>query len=216
MSVTIPSTTAGNCLIVCIDGYNSSALSQSVSGVTLGGSAGNFSQMVTNTTTLTFVAIWADPNCAGGQTTVVISGTNLSTSSGAGGYVVVYEVSGLATASVLDQSSSATGTSTAWSSGATATTTQASEFWVGTAMIQGVVTVPGAPWITTRNSATQACAGYQIASTTGSATFGNTQSGNFQWSAAVVTLKSLAAAATALPPRIIHVPNPAVLRAAWY
>ena len=192
-SVTIPSTTAGNCLVVCVMSENAAAAA-TVSGVTLGGSAGNFSQLAgaAGSTGSEFcdAIIWADPNCAGGQTAIVISGSHLNVGSGNGG-VVVFEVSGLVTSSVLDKSSTGGTTGSSWSSGTTATTTQASEIWIGCADTFNTITAPGGSWTNTSPSGGFSVAGYQVVSSTGTATYNSTQSSSGPYAAAVVTLLGL-------------------------
>lgn len=189
LSVTIPSTTAGNTLVVCVMSYSFTAQG-SVSGITLGGSAGNFSQLCaaheTNGTFWSDTFIWADPNCAGSQTAIVVSGTNLTITSG--GLVVVYEVSGLGTA-VLDVSSTGNGNSASYSSGTTGTTATASEFWVGAVGAGNFITKPGSPWTDSGGGVSEAASGYQIVSSTGTATYSGTLTSN-PWSAAVVTLRA--------------------------
>ena len=187
LSVTIPSTTAGNCLVVAIMSENSSA--QSVSGITLGGSADNFAAAVSDTTQHTTAFIWCDPNCAGGQTAIVISGSNLAVGTGQGG-VVIYEVSGLATSSVVDKTSHSDGTTgTSWTSTATATTTVANEFWVGCADTTTTPTGPSSPWSNTAPSGGHAIAGYQIVASTGTATYNGTAAPlGGPWAACTATL----------------------------
>ena len=187
LSPTIASTGAGNCLVVCVMSENSST--QSVSGVTLGGSADNFASAVSDTTEHTSAFIWCDPDCAGGQTAIVISGSNLNVASGHGG-VVIYEVSGLVTSGVVDKTNHDHGTSgTSWTSTATATTTQAAEFWVGCADVSAAtISGPSSPWSNTSPS-TVAAAGYQIAASTGTATYSGTQGSlGGPWAACVATL----------------------------
>ena len=173
LSPTIAATTAGNCLVVCVMSENTSA--QSVSGVTLGGSADNFAAAVSDNTEHTSAFIWCDPDCAGGQTAVVISGSSLDVASGHGG-VVVYEVSGLVTSAVVDQTNHGHTTSgTSWTSNATSTTTQAAEFWVGCADVSAAtIAGPSSPWSNTSPS-TVCAAGYQIVASTGAATYSGTQ-----------------------------------------
>ena len=186
---TIPATTAGNCLVVLIGCGGSSA---TLSGITLGGSADNFGQLIAPVVNAAQFEIftWADPNCAGGQTAISLSGSGLAVgvTSGLGG-VAIYEVSGLATTlgALLDKSSVGTGSVTAYSSGATATTANANELWVGSAGSSGTIsTGPGAPWNNHLNPNTF-MTGYQVASSTGAATYsGNVGSGS--WAANVVTL----------------------------
>src|ERR1035441_6358715 len=174
LTVTIPSTTAGNCLIVCVASYGTGSAG-SVSGVTLGGSADNFASLaavngtpVTGDSSAAF--IWADPDCAGGQTAIVISGTNLAVGSGFGG-VIIYEISGLATSSVLDKSSTAGDSvaASAWSSGATATTTVPNEIWIGCGATDWPATGPSSPWTNTAPGGGQGHGGYQIVSSIGAA-----------------------------------------------
>ena len=192
-TITIPSTTAGNCLIVCVCSDNNTA---AITGMTLGGSAGNFGQLISPVVGVNeTVNIWADPNCAGGQTSVVISGTNLGLGSVDGG-VTIYEVSGLVAtlAALLDKSSSGTGIGN-FSSGTTATTTQASEIWIGANLnFGGSITGPGVPWANVTPTG-DCITGYQIVSSTGTATYSGSGGGGY--AAAVVTLKAAAAAAAA-------------------
>lgn len=75
-------TTAGNTLAVAVCSYSASS---SVTGITLGGSADHFAAAETQLATNMLATIWVDPDCAGGQTSVVVSGTSLDTGLGAGG-----------------------------------------------------------------------------------------------------------------------------------
>lgn len=185
LSVTIPATTAGNCLVVCI---GVQAVTPSVSGITLGGSAGNFAQLETDTSSSESTWIWADPNCAGGQTAIVISGTNLSVDATHGG-VSIHEVAGLVSASPLDQKASGHGsTTTTWTSGAAGPTLQAAELWIGCAASIKTITGPASPWINTAFLGGM-MAGYQIVSATGTATYSGTLAASGSYSASVVTLK---------------------------
>lgn len=205
LTVTIPATTAGNCLIVCIGATSGNATPPTVTGVTLGGAAGNFAALVTKTATNGISAsdgafIWADPNCAGGQTSVVISGTSLGVAAATGG-VTVYEVSGLVLSAVLDKSSGGSSGSavTTWTSGATATTTQAAEFWVGCVVGAGTVAAPGAPWNDSLAGFTHMAAGTQIVSATGAATYNSTQTSGI-YSAVVATLFASASTSGTVQP----------------
>lgn len=185
-------TTAGNCAVVAINAYSgTSGNVPNVTGVTLGGSADHFAsaqQAVSGFVgTYSLAAIWVDPNCAGGQTAIAVSGANLSVAGPLGG-ITIYEVSGL-TASPVDQVSGGNATSgTSWSSGATPTTTLAAEIWFGSAMTNNTITPPGAPW-TSNTVATTGASGSQIVSAAGAATYAGTQSGSGTWAAVVVTLK---------------------------
>jgi hypothetical protein len=144
-------TTAGNGLIVILLTSGTTSNPTSITGVTLGGSADNFSQITTygSASDPGIGAVWLDLNCAGGQTSVVITATG-----GTGSLATmasVYEWSGLYPVSPMDQTANAVGSgATSWSSGATPTTTQASELWIGSVMtsVSGTPTVtgPSSPW----------------------------------------------------------------------
>ena len=184
--------TAGNMIIVCWQSC-STGTNPTLSGITIGGSADNFAVVKTETNSNAGnVAIWADPNCAGGGTSLVIT----QSGTGGGQSAFAYEVSGLATSAATDKTAGGTGSSGAWSSGATATTTNANEFWVGMCSSTDGSTMagPASPW-TNETAITQtvsiltvrSVSGYQIASSTGAATYSGTSSGNDGWGAAVAT-----------------------------
>ena len=191
---TITATTAGNCLIVCVSAFYSGTPS-SISGITLGGAADNFAQLIAPANAGNSAALmWADPNCAGGQTAVSISGSGLNVGAGLGG-VVIYEVSGLplTLGALLDKSSAGTSTSSgSWSSGTTAATTQASELWVGIVNAGGSAVVgPGAPWANDQPGGSAALAGTQVTTSTGTAVYSGTQNVS-SYAALVATLKAVA------------------------
>jgi len=189
-TVTIPATTAGNCLIVCVASLNATTPA-SISGITLGGSADNFAQAVANTAQTASAFIWADPNCAGGQTSVVVSGAHLTVSAGNGG-IIIFEVAGLAATSVVDKTTSSNAASgTSWTSTATATTTQPNEIWIGVADAFNPVG-PSSPWNNTA-AGTSAIAGQQIVSSTGTATYNGTCTNSGPVAAAVATFKGASA-----------------------
>lgn len=84
-SVTLGSNaTAGNALIVAVACLGSTSAT-GVTGVTLGGSADNFTpitpgpsaQDTTSPNDFINVSVWADPNCAGGSTAIAITGTGV-------------------------------------------------------------------------------------------------------------------------------------------
>lgn len=131
LTLTLSATTAGNCLIVKTASGNATT-NAAVSGITLGGSADNFAQSGTvGTGAGTCIAsIWADPDCAGGQTSVVVTTTGGVGSAGV--CCSVQEWSGLVASSVVDQTASQPDTASAsWTSTATAATTLPSEVAVG-------------------------------------------------------------------------------------
>ena len=198
LTPTIPSTIAGNCLLVLIASKGSSGSAASVSGITLGGSAGNFASLAAAHGTDGFTDwadafAWADPSCAGGQTAVSVSGSNLGVGSGIGG-VTVLEISGIAASSPLDKSSTGNGQSSSFASGATATTTVAAELWAAIAATPGSATGPESPWTDESPPGSAAAAAYQVVSSTGTASYSGTCS-NEAWAALVVTLKGGSTAA---------------------
>jgi hypothetical protein len=216
-------TTAGNCLIVVATSVTGGG---KVSGVTLGGSAGNFAPAVNavnsaNPTGSVNVDIWADPNCAGGQTSAVTSFTASTFSA-----VDVYEVSGLATASPLDKSAgnqNGASSGTGFDSTPTAATAQAAEFWVwvcgaiSATSGNDAVTGPGAPWTNepqvSIGSLTGHRSGYQITSSAGAADAAGTLAPAGYYAAAVATFLPAAGTASATPAPLV-VPQAAVMQAA--
>lgn len=190
-------TTAGNCLIVCAGTLQSSA-NPAVSGITLGGSAGNFAvAKKLNAAGIRNCETWADPNCAGGQTSVVVS-----FSGGSGSAlrmnVWVMEWSGLATSSVTDATSSgSSSSSSSFSSGSTGTLGQASELVVGADMGDSP-TGPGSPWtnLTGLVSSGGFLIGYQVVSATTALTYSGTDVNTF-WSAVIASFKGAGAASIA-------------------
>ena len=206
VTVTLGSpTTAGNCLVVAAV-TTSVGTATTVSGVTLGGSADNFGSLYSEgnpATSNSVLTWWADPNCAGGQTSVVVS-----TAGGSGtGYIAasVFEVSGLASTlgALLDQSSGNDHTAsnvTSFTSNATGTTANPNELWlglVGSYNLHPTFTGPSSPWNNlaqqTTNAALSSLAGYQIVSSTGTATYSGTMT-SADYVAAVITLNGAAPA----------------------
>jgi hypothetical protein len=213
VTVTLTPTGAGNCLVVCAGDY---LPAPALHGITLGGLAGNFARATGTTSGDAGGEIWVDPNCAGGQTVLVVT-CGAGWPGGIG--VVVYEVSGLVTSGAVDKVSDATGTSTGITSGATATTTAIAGLWVGMGFIFGEnITGPPSPWTNTTLSGYDSygdslVAGYQVVSSAGTATYASTGAGSAQWVGAVVTLRGLPAPPVA---RRNPLPMQAVARAAYY
>lgn len=216
VTVTLGSgTTAGNCLVACIAMGNGGTLA-SVSSVKLGGAADNWAQLKAVgdlTTGAEQLAVWADPNCAGGQTAVAITVTGAAVT-----LAYVFEFSGIATASILDQFGtfdSAGGTGSTFSVSTGGATTQASELAVGCVYgFSTTITGPGSPWVNqaTLTSTTRTLqAGYDILSSTGTVTY----SGSFGAAAfngqVLVTLKAAAGAASGPPVSLVAVNRPALI-----
>ena len=186
VTVTLTSNTgAGNCLVVCV-GATQATTNPTVSGITLGGSAGNFAlaKAVNTNGTAVDCEVWADPNCAGGQTSVVVS-FNAGSGSGLGYVVWVMEWSGIVTSSPVDKTNGqAPGASASWSSLSSGTLSQASELVIGaiaqSAGSNSTITGPGAPWtnLAQVNAGIDVglMAGYQVVSATTAQTYNGTQS----------------------------------------
>jgi hypothetical protein len=193
-------TTAGNALIVLLAASGTTANPTSVTGITLGGAADNFSQVSTfgSGTDAAIGAVWLDLNCAGGQTSVAIT-----TTGGSGSLATlasVYEWSGLYPVAPFDQTANSVSSgSTSWTSTATPTTTAASELWIGavfTTATAATLTGPSSPWTNlTQVNQTQGSfedrwmSGYQVVASTGTATYSGTVSVSSQWIAKVVTFR---------------------------
>ena len=182
LTITLDSaTTGGNCLVALI-GDVAVDNNGVPSGITLGGAADHWAQAAIqgSGTDHGVAAGWADPNCAGGQSAVVIT-----TTGGAGTenvFAWVFEFSGLG--GTLDQSSGGANSFAAtWDSGATPVTSQASEVWFGimcgTSSGTPSLAGPASPWV---NEAQQssgqwaAICGYQVTSSAGSADYAGTAS----------------------------------------
>jgi hypothetical protein len=200
LSITLDNpTTAGNGLVVMVTSCGTTA-NGSVSGVTLGGAAGNFASAasVGASGDESIAAAWLDLNCAGGQTAVSIAFTGGSGTQQF--FAAVYERDDLLASAAFDKSAGNISTF-AWTSGATATTSQPSEVLVGMVFITGssppVITGPAAPWANlAQQSATQATfldawmSGWQAVSSPQAATYSGTVTNGTNGTALVITLKA--------------------------
>lgn len=188
LTVTLSATTAGNCLVALIGSCADSG-NGTISGITLGGGADNWAQSAIEGSggDHAIATGWADPNCAGGQTSVVISQT------GGGGTVqglmaYVMEWSGLGGTVDVSSGQSSAGFVSSWTSGTTGATAQASEvafgLTCGASNTRGPgLTGPSSPWTnetlltvagTTRDKFL--LCGYQILSSTGTQVYAGTSS----------------------------------------
>lgn len=192
-------TTAGNCVIVMIDSDGSGA-DPTVSGVTLGGAAGNFASAVTSPGSgNTRASIWADPNCTGAQTSIVVSFTGGTGSQHCS--AIAQEWSGLALTAVTDQTSgNGANAGTSFTSGATGGTTVAGEIAIGMVASSSsapTFTGPASPWTNlaqiNNGGVTSMVAGYMSISGIGTATYSGTQTPSSGYTAVVATFKPAAA-----------------------
>lgn len=224
-SLSIPmgaNVTSGNCIVVAI-GLETSSTNVTVTSVTVGGSADNFSTSAlfsagTSGTGPGRGELWADPNCAGGGSTITITTSGAQDSELIFAYV--YEVSGLVNAlgSLADKTASnvMTSDSATLSSGATATTTQASEFWIGFAVDGNTNSVtptgPASPWVnlsaisaSSAGFANCAISGYQIVSAEAAATYAITQYSGADGTAFVAALHSQTAVNATITGVVVNV-----------
>ena len=190
ITLTLPNpTTAGNCLVVCVG--TTAGTSATVSGITLGGAAGNFAvAKAVQSSTIVDCEIWTDANCAGSQTSVVVTLTgNVSC------IAQVMEWSGIVTSSPVDKTSSSTSGSSTYTSGATAALTQPSEIAIGAAMIDvstGQVGSAAAPWVnaTIASGNYSLLTGYQGVPSTAAVTFSGAETGTSGQAVVIATLKA--------------------------
>ena len=116
--------TAGNCLFL----YLTSKVALSITSVVQSGSSASWTLLTSATTTNRFIYVYGLVNVPSGSTSTI----TLTLSSAANNFCsIIEEISGLATASVLDKTSTANGAATnTYTTGSTATTSTASEYWV--------------------------------------------------------------------------------------
>lgn len=217
-------TTSGNCLVALIGSCADSG-NGTISGITLGGSADNWAQSAIegNNGDHAISTGWADPNCAGGQTAVVISQT------GGGGAVqgllaYVMEWSGLTGTVDVSLGASSAGFVSSWTSGTTGATAQASEvafgLTTGASNTRGPgLTGPSSPWTneslltvagTTRDKFL--LCGYQILSSTGTQVYAGTSSPTTTNDTLIFSLKASAGTVSTVAASLVV--SQAVMRAA--
>lgn len=222
VTLTLPaSTKPNNCLIVTAVSSASPA-NPTISGITLGGSAGNFAQVTTAGSTSSDSQssfMWADPGCAAGQTSVVVTFT---TGNAGSICATAMEWFGIFPSSPTDKTAvSANGTTgTSWSSGATATTTQPTEVAIGCVGAFngsgiGTITGPGGSWVnlaqeTSASAHVGLLTGYQLLSATGTSTYSGSFAASSDYAAIVATFKASVFPSTQL------IASQAVKRAAYY
>lgn len=170
---------------------------------------------------LVSAGVAVDPNTNASSSSVSIPASFGATANSSNTLFItmdIFEFSGILTISPADQTANSntnTTTNTSWTSTSTATTTQANELWIGVSAPQvfasnttQTVTGPSSPWIneTVLSGSYQdggtgtaskffgyQISGYQIVSSTGTATYSGTNSQNSVYDAAVLTLKAAAA-----------------------
>lgn len=186
--------TAHNCLIACLQGYGAST----ISGVTSAASVDHWASLVAVSGAGQVAAVWIDPDCAGGNTTVNFTAAGASQLN-----IQAYEFSGLGNAPAMDVTPSTHLVSTTpnagtYTSNATAAA-DATDVWVG--MYAGndasSFSASGAvsPWNSQSATSqvishlyTSLVSGYQIPGTSGTVTY----SGSSSTSGAVYAVIALA------------------------
>jgi hypothetical protein len=170
-------------------------------GVIPSGGAGNFAQAVGNLTNTFNCEIWADPNCAAGQSSVTVSFTGLSGGGNPSRFAIyVMEWSGINTVSPVDKTNSGVSVSSStFSSGATGVLTQADEVVIGAVTSGGsggtqTITGPGAPWANFAQlspiSTIGFLAGYQVVSATTSLTYSGTIPATSAFTSCIASFKA--------------------------
>jgi len=221
LTLTLPrSTGAGNTVIVTAVSSATPA-NPTISGITLGGLADNFASSASAGSTSTDNAttmMWADPGCAGGQTSLSVSFTTGNTGSICG---TAMEFAGLLTASVVDKTAGSPNgsTSTSWTSTATSALAQPYEVAIGTvgafnATAIGTITGPSSPWtnLTQETSASThlgLLTGYQVLASTSAVSYAGSFGVTANYAALVVTFKAVGVISPASG-------RQAVKRAAYY
>lgn len=213
VTVTISSTGSGNLLLVQTNSSNSAV----TLALTYTGTSQTPTSIANPKPGNGQAQAWYIPSSASGTTAIIIT-----RSSGSGQLsAIVREISGIATSTPLDQSTSAINGTPA-TTGTTATTTQADEFWWaafsslgfadGSQPTYAAISSPWTDGITSASSAaspnsnTSVHDGYQIVSATGTANATVSVTANADlngWDGIVATFKA-AAAGTSLPDGTRH------------
>jgi len=195
-------TTAGNTLFACINLYEAPTDELALTSVTTNGTAENWisaANLGGGATDGSQTAIWVNGSTGGSQTVIDINftfGFTATTSISVCALADIYEVSGIQYPVVDRISSGNISSGTSWSSGSTSATARATEIWFGVAGITptadnttSTVTGPASPWVnsTVLQTSVQAggtsssdtlynyqISGYQIVSSTGTATYSGT------------------------------------------
>lgn len=203
LTVTLSGTTGGNCLVACIQAFTSSGSSPVVQSVALGATSDTWTQVATvSPTVFANDYIYIDPGCSGGQTSVVIT---INSTTGPAIQAYVYEFSGIASSSALDQSTTSSGAGTSWTSGTSGATSQADEAWVGFTAFNGAAAytiTPAGSWTNLAQVNTNAgfhlgCrSGYQVNPAIGTVTYNGTYAASVTaWGSLAVSLQGGSAAA---------------------
>ena len=189
--------TIGNSIVIAATGYNgNNGTAISSSGLLYNGASQAGTVKLTDLqsgggTGSDYLAFWLIPDVQSSAKTLAITMTNSLTGSFVG--IAAWEVSGLGASPALDQSSIASGgTTAAQSSGTTGAITGAPEFIAGALVQDGTPgTLPGSPWSAnivsgTTNTAAQS----QIVVSSGGTYAYNVGAGNANWVSGIVTVKA--------------------------
>ena len=193
LTATLPQATGSlgpSTLVACITS-NGTTVNPGVGSITLGGSADNWQNAFSDPGTTQYGAmIWYDPNCASGQTSVVLTGSGGSGASSPQLYLTVYEVYGVL---AFDKGSSGDSNAlvTSFSSGTTAQLSQMNEIAFGVEMNDTLVaSVTGAgawQYVQTGAGFFDQTAGYQQITSGGTATFSGPLGNGARYTAVVAS-----------------------------
>jgi hypothetical protein len=188
LSSTISATGSGHGLIIAVDSYQAT-LTPSITSVKIGTTALTQAVAAVDTTDGTCNSwIYYLANAPSGQTSVTVTGTNLSVTASDGG-VYIFEVAGLDLSSILDKHvGNSSGVSSTYSA-ATGTLSLADQFVVGT--VDGVIPADASGWTAVGTHNGSAC-GYKIVSATTSLNYTGACSSS-GWAAAVASFKAASA-----------------------
>jgi hypothetical protein len=168
--------TGGNCLIACLQAYGAS----SIGGVTSAASPDRWVAVKTVSGGGQVLAVWIDPDCANGSSTVNFTAPGASMQN-----ICVFEFSGVGSSPAVDvfvtNLLSASPNTRSWTTNATAATAHASDVQIGVLAgnSSSLLAVAGAssPWNSqgtgqrTGGVYAEIAAGYQIPGTTGTVTY---------------------------------------------
>lgn len=180
-------TTSGNTLVVVV----TDAAANTVSAVTLGGAAGNFTKIKEVSVADAMVSVWVDANCAGGQTAIAATESGSLTP-----HIWAYEFQGTR---IVDQSAGASGVSAGWSVATSASTLVPNEAWIAAVSSNNgyAISAINGSWTNENgydylfgSSVIGECqSSYQIVTATGVATYSGTTYSYGNWAAAVITIR---------------------------
>ena len=191
-------TTAGNTIVVLVS--NLAAVARTVSSISLTGASDTFTKAVglsANVSVQLDTEIWADANCSGGHTAVVVTFSGAITDA----ELNVIEWNGLSGTADKTQTNDGQIVSS-WSTGSTGTLSQASEVAFGVVCVDALggeitITGPASPWTNLAQvtadpvNGDAQMAGYKQVSATTALTYNGTTDNAMVYVAAIATFKNI-------------------------